>query len=234
MIPPRTYSSPSPPTNSMDNLIPLFPLGIVVFPQQTLPLHIFEERYKMMISDCAPECEGGSYSAFGISWEEEGEVAQAGCAVVVSKIVRHHSDGSFDIVTNATQRYRAIEVSEDEKPYQPARVEFFDDLEEGVEPHLEATVRERFRTLVELAAREAGAQVPDTLEEGLEDLSGGDAFTMAMRMGLEARYKQEMLEMESENARLESLSGYLERLLPVLEQRLERKHSARSNGKAPN
>ena len=54
-------------------IIPLFPLSIVVFPGHLVPLHIFEERYKKMIADCAGE--EGRYEPFGISYENDGDVA---------------------------------------------------------------------------------------------------------------------------------------------------------------
>ncbi|HNO12443.1 MAG TPA: LON peptidase substrate-binding domain-containing protein, partial [bacterium] len=41
--------------------IPLFPLGVVLFPGMPLPLHIFEERYKAMISECLEQ-----QSVFGV------------------------------------------------------------------------------------------------------------------------------------------------------------------------
>ncbi len=214
-------------------IIPLFPLSIVVFPGHLVPLHIFEGRYKKMIADCAGE--EGRYEPFGISYENDGDVAAIGCAVTVTRRAEANAEGSFHIVCRARRRYRILQVYEDDA-YLRGHVEFFDDDEDDeADPALQALVKSRFRSLVDLAAKEAGAQIVDgqgVQEEAAMGLEEGDAWAIAQRMGLEAERKQGMLEMTSENARLQNLAEYLEELLPVLEARVERKKRAKSNGHA--
>jgi Lon protease-like protein len=212
-------------------IIPLFPLSIVVFPGHLVPLHIFEERYKKMIDDCAGP--GGRYRPFGISLEQDGEVSGIGCAVVVQRRAEPGANGSFDIVCRARQRYRTLEVLTDED-YLQGRVEFFDDDDDdGADPALQALVKTRFRELVDLAAREAGAQIVDgkgVEEEAAQGIEEGNAWAIAQRMGMEPPRKQHLLEMTTENARLQLLAEYLEELLPVLEARMARKTRSKSNG----
>ena len=212
-------------------IIPLFPLSIVVFPGHLVPLHIFEERYKKMIADCAGA--GGPYRPFGISYENDGDVAKVGCAVTVTRRAEANAEGSFDIVCRARSRYRILEMYEDDE-YLRGQVEFFeDDEDDEADPALQALVKSRFGSLVDLAAKEAGAQIVDgqgVQEEATKGLEEGDAWAIAQRMGLEAERKQHLLEMTSENARLQNLAEYLEELLPILEARMERKKRAKSNG----
>jgi Lon protease-like protein len=215
-----------------DPVIPLFPLSIVVFPGHMVPLHIFEERYKKMIEDCAQD-EADSYQPFGISYENDGDVAQIGCAVTVTRITERYDDGSFDVMCRARSRYRTVEVL-GEQPYMTGRVEYFGDDDGDVDPALQELVKQRFRSLVDLAAEEAGAHIVDgegTQEEAAKGLEEGDAFAVAQRMGLEPARKQRLLEMTTENARLQHLAAYLEELLPVLEERMERKRRVKSNGR---
>ena len=108
-------------------IIPLFPLSIVVFPGHLVPLHIFEERYKKMIADCAGE--EGRYEPFGISYENDGDVAAIGCAVTVTRRAEANAEGSFHIVCRARRRYRILQVYEDDA-YLRGHVEFFDDDED--------------------------------------------------------------------------------------------------------
>jgi Lon protease-like protein len=215
-------------------IIPLFPLSIVVFPGHLVPLHIFEERYKKMIADTIDD--DGHYQAFGISYDNDGEVAGVGCTVTVVRRAEANADGSFDIVCRAQSRYRIMELFEDQA-YLRGRVEFFDDDEgDEADPALQELVKTRFRSLVDLSAQEAGAKIVDgeSIEEKMgQGLEEGDTWAIAQRTGIEAARKQRLLEMTSENARLQNLAEYLEELLPVLEARLVRKKQVKTNGHTP-
>ena len=158
-------------------ILPLFPLGIVVFPDQALPLHIFEDRYKEMIADCCAEGEG-EYEPFGLSFEHEGNVAPVGCAVQVMKVTRQYSNGTFDIVCRAVWRYRTLEVREHERSYLMAHVERLDDEEVGPVDHsIRLLVRERLGQLTDLAAQDMGSlgygSHDDDPEQSLDALDVG-------------------------------------------------------------
>ena len=75
-------------------LIPLFPLQLVVFPRTRLPLHIFEERYKEMVGDAIRDD-----SEFGIVLAKEDGILNAGCTVMVEKVLEMYPDGRMDILT---------------------------------------------------------------------------------------------------------------------------------------
>lgn len=215
--------------------IPLFPLSIVVFPGHLVPLHIFEARYRQMIADCtSPD---GHHRPFGISYDDKGEVASIGCAVAVVRQSEPNADGSFDIVCRAASRYRTMKLIDD-GPYLRAQVEFFaDDEDDMADPSLQALVRTSFRSLVDLAAQEAGAQIVDgqgTEEVAAKGLEDGDTWAIAERLGMEAERQQSLLELTSENARLQNLAEYLEQLLPILEARMERKKHVKTNGHSHN
>ncbi|HMK38660.1 MAG TPA: LON peptidase substrate-binding domain-containing protein, partial [Bacteroidota bacterium] len=73
--------------------LPLFPLNVVLFPRSALPLHIFEERYKVLINECV---ERGT--PFGVALAREKGMADVGCSAVVSSVTRRYDDGRMDIV----------------------------------------------------------------------------------------------------------------------------------------
>jgi Lon protease-like protein len=113
--------------------IPLFPLGSVLFPGLLLPLHIFEERYRMLVRTLLeqPEEEG---RAFGVVAIREGRevgadgvraLHEVGCAAEL-RGVESYPDGRFDIVTTGANRFRLVEVDES-LPYLQADVEWLDE-----------------------------------------------------------------------------------------------------------
>ena len=78
----------------MINFIPIFPLGIVVFPEEVLNLHIFEPRYKQLVNDCYAEAK-----SFGIPTVLENGVNELGTLVEIVEIVEVYEDGKMDIRT---------------------------------------------------------------------------------------------------------------------------------------
>src|SRR6267142_625612 len=111
--------------------LPLFPLPVVLFPGVPLPLHIFEPRYREMLSDIRV-----SNSFFGLSYfdsstsdKETPPVGHTGCVAEVTE-VQELADGRSNILTIGLIRYRVEEYTESDGPYLVARVSFFEDQEE--------------------------------------------------------------------------------------------------------
>ena len=104
--------------------LPLFPLPVVLFPESLLPLHIFEERYKLMISETVDK---GSH--FGVVlWDgEAAAVAETGCSAEVIK-TEELDEGKMNIMTVGKRRFR-IRAMLQERPYLLASVEYVDDKE---------------------------------------------------------------------------------------------------------
>src|ERR1051326_7329839 len=102
-------------------LIPLFPLQVVVFPRTQLPLHIFEERYKEMVGNAIQD-----HSEFGIVLAKDDGIVNAGCTVMVEKVLERYPDGRMDIVTRGQRRFEILSLNE-EKDYLQGEVTFFDD-----------------------------------------------------------------------------------------------------------
>jgi Lon protease-like protein len=103
------------------NRIPLFPLGLVLLPDMALPLHIFEERYKLMISECL-----AANQPFGIVYFDGRSIRSVGCTARVYRVLHRYDDGRMDILTRGEQRFFIEELIE-EKAYMEAQVVFFDD-----------------------------------------------------------------------------------------------------------
>src|SRR5881396_1735160 len=110
------------------NLLPLFPLRVVVFPRTQLPLHIFEERYKEMVGEAIRE-----KSEFGVVLVKEEGILNAGCTVVVDNVLKSHPDGRMDIMTRGIRRFEIVMLNQ-EKSYLRGEVAYFDDDEPDPAP----------------------------------------------------------------------------------------------------
>ncbi len=126
--------------------LPLFPLNLVLFPGMPLPLHIFEERYKLMIERCLE----GTRS-FGVILLREEPDAGSGAIPhtigTVTRIVRHvrMEDGRYNLVTRGTSRFQLLD-SRTDSGYLTARVELLDEEEDDPRALavLRATVEDEF------------------------------------------------------------------------------------------
>jgi len=105
-------------------LIPLFPLGVVLLPHMDLPLHIFEERYKIMITKCLE-----NNQTFGIVFFDGADIQTIGCTAEIQSVAKQYDDGRMDILTRGKKRF-VIKDMDESRPFLQARVLFFGDEDE--------------------------------------------------------------------------------------------------------
>ena len=117
----------------MAERIPLFPLGSVLFPGLLLPLHIFEERYRLLVRTLLAQPDDEPRQ-FGVVAIREGHEVGAdgihalhdvGCAAEV-RGVESHADGRFDVVSSGASRFRLLSV-DTSLPYLQGDVEWLDE-----------------------------------------------------------------------------------------------------------
>ena len=83
-----------------DLMLPLFPLDVVLLPQESLPLHIFEERYKEMITECLEaQARGAAEEEFGIVFAKDEKMETVGCSAHILEVTQRYEDGRLDIIT---------------------------------------------------------------------------------------------------------------------------------------
>jgi Lon protease-like protein len=196
-------------------LLPLFPLRVVVFPRTTLPLHIFEERYKEMIGEAIQ-----SASEFGIVLAKEDGIVNAGCTVVVEKVLKNYADGRMDILTRGVRRFEILGLNED-KSYLRGEVEFFDDEESGPGP---ADLREK--ALVQYRGLAETGELPAS-EPVLSDPQLSFQLAQAVQ---DLDFLNVLLRSRSESQRLKQLADYLARLAPKLREVSRMRKMAPLNG----
>ena len=193
---------------------PLFPLGLVLLPQERIPLHIFEDRYRTMIAECLEQ-----ETEFGIIWLSDDGLKDVGCSARIDRVIERFDDGRLNILVEGTTPFRLLRRIE-ELPYPAGDVELLDDVADA-DPDEATAARARYADLVERVTDER----PEP--ESLDDL---DAYGMAATLDVESDAKQALLEERSERERLERLgelfSSALERI-QLVEKAAER---SRGNG----
>ncbi|MBM3735183.1 MAG: ATP-dependent protease La domain-containing protein [Acidobacteria bacterium] len=171
-----------------DGLLPLFPLSAVLLPSNQLPLHIFEDRYKEMISHVLD-----AGSEFGVVLAAQGGIANAGCTASVEEVVKRYEDGRMDIVTAGRRRFTIVSLDQ-EKSYLRGAVEFFEDGPGSAPIELR---REAIRICKEADAQDPAAEMNVAAEPDDPWLSFNLAGSFEDLM-----FRQQLLTMRSEAGRL--------------------------------
>jgi Lon protease-like protein len=193
---------------------PLFPLGLVLIPHELVPLHIFEERYKLMIGECIEQ-----ESEFGIVWMSDDGLKEIGCSARISRVIERFDDGRMNVLVEGATPFRLLRRIGD-LPYPAGDIEVLDD-EPDAEAEATDAARGRYADLV--------AEVTDERPEpdALEKL---DAYGMAATLDVALEAKQMLLELRSERGRLEQLEGLFSEALGRIRHAERAAERARGNG----
>ena len=200
---------------------PLFPLGIVALPGESVSLHIFEDRYRRMIERCMQADPESLGCQFGIVWLSEQELKPVGCACEIEQLLERMEDGRMNILARGLRPFRLLE-RQDDLPYPAGTIEFLEEDHEAPDPQTAGEAHELYRELVEQATDRS------LTEEQLGEL---DAYRMAATVEFAVDAKQELLELRSENARLRLLALLLRAAIKRLELADRAQARARSNGR---
>jgi ATP-dependent Lon protease len=145
--------------------LPLFPLGLVLYPNERLPLHIFEPRYKEMIRYCLDED-----APFGIALFNDGKLADMGCTARIAEVVTRYEDGRLDIAVRGEVRFRVLQLAQ-ERAYLTAVVETIEEPPEQPKKALKERAITQHMKLLELAGRTVR---PSLYQDVLEILTEND------------------------------------------------------------
>ena len=180
----------------MGEMLPLFPLGAVLYPGMLLPLHIFEERYRQLIRDLLDRAEPRRFGVIAIRKGRETGIDgvhslyKVGCTATLRRVDRR-DDGRFDIVTLGSQRFRLLRLDQT-RPYLQGEVEML--TEEPADPAAAApavrAIQAAFREYLDALTEWGGATV--RLEE-LPDEPELLSFIVAAAVVIDLPERQAML-----------------------------------------
>jgi len=204
--------------------IPLFPLNVVLLPGATLPLHIFEPRYRQMVRRCVEE-----KSEFGILLGLPKGIVRVGCTAQVTEVLKRYNDGRMDIITVGRSPFRITKLINADAYAKDALLEGDVDLLDDRDARVDARMRSELSRLYEVCHTLVFDDYPKNIEaEAPEYLS----FVVAATLPLDLMWKQQVLELRSEADRQERLVGYLREWAPHLQK--QEKSRARAGGSGIN
>ena len=198
------------------SLLPLFPLDVVLLPGTSLPLHIFEPRYREMTAECLEQ-----KKPFGVVRAKEEGISEIGCTAAIVTVVKQYPDGRSDILTRGRRRFEVMRVNQ-ERSFIQAEVLYLDDEPGGATA---AEVAQAVKLQAELMTL-AGARPEE--EASPAQLS----FRLAGPLPLDLDFKQTLLGMKSEAERLRALIAYFETILPGIKHSVLVRQKAGGNGHA--
>jgi len=199
--------------------IPLFPLpNLVLFPKIAVPLHIFEDRYKLMINGCIDQAEpfGLVLLRSGATEETEETIHQVGIAARITDVERLE-DGRMNIMCEGETRFRISRITQ-QTPFWKGTVQFFeeDSARESFES-LYKKVADLYRQIAVISSELSGSPQSELiLPESATDLS----YMIAYVLDIDAEDKQKMLEMRSTSERLQALVVHLTETVRSFEKQI--------------
>ena len=187
---------------TMTNFIPIFPLGIVVYPGENLNLHIFEPRYKQLIKECMDAAK-----PFGIPTVIDDKVQEFGSLVEITHLSKEYDNGEMDVITKGVKIFRILEVIKEipDKLYSGAIVNYPDNYEKG-SPDVMRELMDNIRQLHILL------KVSKEFKKEDEQLK---AYDVAHHVGLSLQEEYELLNLMDERQRMEYLKRHLAKVIPM-------------------
>jgi hypothetical protein len=195
--------------------LPLFPLQSVFFPGESVPLHIFEERYRQLIHDCRKEA-----ITFGIPVFIDNKISY-GTEVQLVEVVNTYEAGEMDVLCIARQAFRVLTFDNEMegRPYAGGNVEFLDNVNDG-------DLKSKKEVLLKLQQLYKLMDVPYTPL----DAEKFSSFMLAHKMGLSLEQEHLLLQIPRESERLKFIKAHLYGTIQVLKEVNRTKQLIELNG----
>ncbi len=201
----------------MTNFIPIFPLSVVVYPDEDLNLHIFEPKYKQLIKECNEQ-----KKPFGIPVVVDSKVNEMGTLVEIIEISKTYNSGEMDIKTRGKKIFRVLEIIKDvpDKLYSGAIVSYPPNTGHGKKLLMS-------KVIVAIKELHKLLNVTRPFHKEEEQLT---SYDVAHHAGLTLEEEYEFLSLTSELQRQEYLKRHLAKVLPVVAEMESLKEKIKLNG----
>jgi Lon protease-like protein len=190
----------------MTNFIPIFPLNIIVYPGEAVNLHVFEPRYKQLITECISE-----KKVFGIPVVLNKKIEDYGTSIQVTELVKEYDNGEMDVRTKGTDVFRVLEVINPvpDKLYSGAIVNYPQNVMEQGDTGTARLILDEVRRLYTLLEVQEKFPVHKT---------SMISYEIAHFIGLSKEQEFELLNIFTEIQRLEYIRRHLSKLIPVIKE----------------
>jgi len=201
----------------MKDFIPLFPLKMVVFPEENLNLHIFEPRYKQLIREC--EQNG---TTFGVPAFIDNKIMDFGTELKLLSIDKRYDNGELDIKTQGIGIFKIEEFyrTTPNKLYSGADIERLEDTHHGDEALYEL-IREAIAELF------IALNIKNNLEIEHTEFK---TYNIAHHVGFSIEQEYQFLCLPTEKTRQEFMLDHMNKLIPVVREMERLKKRAQLNG----
>ncbi len=202
------------------NFIPIFPLDIIVYPGESLNLHIFEPRYKQLINECLKE-----HKAFGLPSVADKRLQEYGTLMEITELVKEYENGEMDIKTRGLNVFRILEVVKEipDKQYSGAIVSYPQNFMSPGDSTLSRNIVKEVKRLYQLMDVEEKFKFP-------EDKTSMLSYEIAHYVGLSKEQEYELLCIFTEIQRLEYLRRHLNDITAVVQELERMKERVKMNG----
>ena len=197
-------------------MLPFFPLSLIVFPDELLNLHVFEPRYRQLISDCVE-----NKQTFGIPPFLNDELQDYGAEVKLLEIARRHPDGRMDIKTKCVGVFKVISYSNPapNKLYAAGEIERVSHTDS-------ATFLDKEKVINQITELWQLVKAQTELPTETEFLS----FKIAHKIGLSLEQEYSLLSLSDETERLELITTHLTYIIPIIREVERTKDRIKMNG----
>ncbi|MET0299700.1 MAG: LON peptidase substrate-binding domain-containing protein [Flavitalea sp.] len=202
----------------MTNFIPIFPLSLVVYPGETLPLHIFEPRYKQLVKECFE-----TKRTFGVPAVLNNKMQEMGTLLEITSIVKEYENGEMDIMTKGVQIFKVLEHIKaiPDKLYSGAIVNYPRNILEAPNRELMTKVISAVKELHRLLNISKDFKKPE------DELN---AYDIGHHAGMSIDEEYELLGLMHELQRQEYIRRHLQKVLPMLIEMEALKEKVKLNG----
>ena len=177
--------------------LPLFPLNMVVLPEEQVPLHIFENRYKKMVENCI-----NKDSEFGIVYIKNDVMENIGCSMSIKKVLKKYTSGKYDLICKGDERFKIKKLYKDDELWY-ADVEYFDEHYSLIEKkYFDKTLDKYLKFLISV---NPNINFQNELEKSR-------SFDFTKNVVLPKQIKQIFLNLKNEKSRLDFINEFLDSL----------------------
>ena len=195
--------------------INLFPINISILPDELVPLHIFEDRYKKMVSNCLE-----NNQEFGIIYKENNEIKNIGCSVFIKKVYQKYDDGKYDILVQGKKRFQIKSLSKKDDVL-IGEIKFFNEFYNKVNSTKFNKVLDKYLKLL----------LTFNIKHDIEsEMDKKTSFDFTKNILIPNNIKQEFLELENESDRINFIDIFLDSVI----ENAKNKKNKLFKGKRPN
>jgi len=175
--------------------IPLFPINISILPDELMPLHIFEDRYKEMVSKSLE-----NNKEFGIIYKEDQNIKNIGCSVSIKKVYQKYDDGKYDILIKGEKRFEIKSLFKESKLL-IGEVEFLNEFYEKADKNKFNKVLDKYLKLLLTFKIDHDIQ---------SEMNKNKSFDFTKNILIPNNIKQDFLELEDESDRILFIDNFLD------------------------